>query len=116
MLVSLMAQCLSHPTFYQPGVVSGPGPGNLPGRRWLGLNIKGFGIHGTNRPASAGKNAAHSCIRLKNSDGEDLFARVRVGDRGSLLAERIEEVAQLFGGDAWPTKTTNEQSQVMRAE
>jgi len=91
MLVSPIAQCLSHPTFYQPGVVSGPGLGNPPGMRWLGLNIKGFGIHGTNRPASAGKNASHSCMRLKNSDGEDLFACVRVGDRGSLLAKRIEE-------------------------
>ncbi len=45
-----IAKRLSNPTYYKPGVVIGPGPGNPLGTRWLGLNIKGFGIHGTNRP------------------------------------------------------------------
>ena len=111
-----IAQRLSNPTYYQPGVVIGPGPGNPLGTRWMGLNVKGFGIHGTNRPSSIGKNASHGCIRLKNSDVEDLFARVRVGDRVSLLAERTEEVAQLFGGKVSPTKVVNDQTQVARTE
>jgi L,D-transpeptidase catalytic domain len=111
-----IAQRLSNPTYYKPGVVIGPGPGNPLGTRWMGLNVKGFGIHGTNRPSSVGKNASHGCIRLKNSDVEDLFARVRVGDRVSLLAERTEEVAQLFGGEVSPTKAASDQIQVARTE
>jgi lipoprotein-anchoring transpeptidase ErfK/SrfK len=111
-----IAHRVSNPTYYKPGVVIAPGPGNPLGTRWIGLGVRGFGIHGTNRPSSIGKNASHGCIRLKNSDMEDLFARVRVGDRVSLLAERTEEVAELFGGEVSPTKVVNDQTQVARAE
>ena len=90
---------LENPTYYKPGVVIGPGKDNPLGPRWIGLDVKGFGIHGTNRPDSIGKNASHGCIRLRNRDIEDLFARVQVGDRVSLIAERTEEVARLFGGE-----------------
>jgi lipoprotein-anchoring transpeptidase ErfK/SrfK len=106
-----IAHRLSNPTYYEPGVVIAPGPGNPLGTRWMGL-----GIHGTNRPSSIGNNASHGCIRLKNSDVEDLFARVRVGDRVSLLADRTEEVVQLFGGEVSPTKVANDQAQVARPE
>ncbi len=91
---------LENPTYFHPGVVIAPGPANPIGTRWIGLNVKGFGIHGTNRPASVGKNASHGCVRLRNRDMEDLFARVRVGDRVSLLAERTSESAQIFGAPA----------------
>jgi lipoprotein-anchoring transpeptidase ErfK/SrfK len=94
---------LNDPTYYHPGVVIGPGKSNPLGPRWIGLDVKGFGIHGTNRPDSIGKNASHGCIRLRNSDIEDLFARVQVGDRVSLIAERTEEVARLFGGEPGET-------------
>jgi hypothetical protein len=111
-----IAHRLSNPTYYKPGVVMAPGPGNPLGTRWMGLGVRGFGIHGTNRPSSIGNHACHGCIRLKNSDVEDLFARVRVGDRVSLLAERTEQVAQLFGGEVSPTKVVNDPTQVARAE
>lgn len=91
-----IAQRIENPTYYKPGVVIGPSANNPLGPRWIGLNIKGFGIHGTNRPDSIGKNASHGCIRLRNRDIEDLFARVKVGDRVSLIAERNEEIARLF--------------------
>lgn len=93
-----IAQRLENPTYYKPGIVIGPGVGNPLGTRWMGLNAKGFGIHGTDRPDSIGHNASHGCIRLRNRDIEDLFARVKVGDRVSLIAERSDEVAQIFGG------------------
>jgi L,D-transpeptidase catalytic domain len=107
---------LTNPGYYKPGVVVSPGSGNPLGTRWLGLNVKGFGIHGTNRPGSIGKNASHGCIRLKNSDMEDLFARVREGDHVSLLAERTAEVAQLFGHAASPTAIASNQTQIARNE
>jgi L,D-transpeptidase-like protein len=91
-------QRLENPTYYKPGVMIGPGKDNPLGTRWMGLNLNGFGIHGTNRPDSIGKNTSHGCIRLRNRDAEDLFARVKVGDRVSLIAERTDEVARLFGG------------------
>jgi lipoprotein-anchoring transpeptidase ErfK/SrfK len=92
-----ITQLLENPTYYKPGVVIGPGANNPIGPRWIGLNIKGFGIHGTNQPNSIGKNASHGCIRLRNQDVEDLFARVHVGDRVSLVAERNDELVRLFG-------------------
>lgn len=88
---------LENPTYYSPGVVIEPGAGNPLGTRWMGLNSKGFGIHGTNSPDSIGHNASHGCIRLRNRDIEELFVRVKVGDRVSLIAERTDEVAQIFG-------------------
>jgi lipoprotein-anchoring transpeptidase ErfK/SrfK len=95
-----IAQRLENPGYYHPGTVVAPGKSNPLGTRWIGLSAKGFGIHGTNRPQSIGKNASHGCIRLRNHDVEDLFARVQVGDRVSLVAERTDEVARLFGGTA----------------
>ncbi|HXY00667.1 MAG TPA: L,D-transpeptidase [Candidatus Limnocylindrales bacterium] len=92
-----VAQRVENPGYYHPGVIVPPGKGNPLGTRWVGLNVKGVGIHGTNRPDSIGKNASHGCIRLRNRDIEDLFARVKVGDRVSLVGERTEEVARLFG-------------------
>ena len=88
---------LENPTYYKPGVMIGPGAGNPLGTRWVGLNVKGFGIHGTNRPDSIGHNASHGCIRLRNRDIEELFSRVKVGDRVFLIAEHTDEVAQIFG-------------------
>ena len=92
-----IAQRLENPTYYHAGVVIGPGKDNPLGPRWIGLDVKGFGIHGTNRPHSIGKNASHGCIRLRNRDIEDLFARVQVGDRVSIVGERNKQVARLFG-------------------
>ena len=92
-----IARRLENPTYYKPGVMIGPGAGNPLGTRWVGLNVKGFGIHGTNRPDSIGYYASHGCIRLRNRDIEELFARVKVGDRVLLIAEHTDEVARIFG-------------------
>ncbi len=51
------------------------------GSRWMGLNVTwgNYGIHGTNKPGSIGFNASAGCIRMRNSDIEDLFERVEQG-------------------------------------
>jgi len=85
------------PTWYQPGKVVGPGPGNPLGTRWIGLGFKGYGIHGTNRPDSIGKAASHGCIRIRIADVEELFALVQVGDEVDLLNEVPQELAGIFG-------------------
>ncbi|SNS41547.1 Putative peptidoglycan binding domain-containing protein [Anaerovirgula multivorans] len=51
------------------------------GTRWMGLNVPWgrFGIHGTNKPESIGYNASAGCIRMNNSDVEDLYKYVKNG-------------------------------------
>jgi lipoprotein-anchoring transpeptidase ErfK/SrfK len=95
---------LKDPTYYHPGVVIPPGPDNPIGPRWVGLDKKGFGIHGTNEPRSIGKAASHGCIRLRNRDVAEFFRMVSVGDVVKIRAIRDEEIAQAFGGVADSTQ------------
>ena len=90
---------LTEPTWYGKGKIVGPGKNNPLGTRWLGLSVLGYGIHGTNNPASIGRCASHGCIRLRNRDVEQLFEVVRVGDAVELVDERTPEVTQIFGAD-----------------
>jgi len=88
---------VTNPTYYHPGKVIGPGAANPVGTRWIGLSLKGFGIHGTDNPLSIGFAKSHGCIRLGNEDVEELFARVRAGDVVELHGERTPEIVGLFG-------------------
>lgn len=92
-----IATRIPQPTYYAPGKVIPPGPANPLGTRWLGLSLKGFGIHGTNEPRSIGKRASHGCIRMRNTDVEELFELVRAGDTVELHGARSVELAQIFG-------------------
>ena len=88
------------PTYYHQGKVIAPGPGNPLGDRWMGLDRKGYGIHGTNAPQSIGKSASHGCIRMAKRDLEELFSMVKVGDDVEIRAERDPQTAAIFGSDA----------------
>lgn len=54
-------------------------PTNPLGTRWLKLksearpDLTGYGIHGTIDPSSIGKPSSQGCLRLKNSDVEELY-------------------------------------------
>ncbi len=87
---------VSNPTYYLPGKVIAAGPSNPVGTRWLGLSLKGFGIHGTNNPGSIGRKASHGCVRMKNRDVEELFDLVRIGDSVELHRERDERLSEIF--------------------
>ncbi len=89
---------VSNPTYYRPGTVIPPGKDNPVGTRWVGLNLKGYGIHGTNAPKSIGRAASHGCIRLRNRDMERLFTMLQIGDTVQIRGERDEQVAQIFNG------------------
>jgi lipoprotein-anchoring transpeptidase ErfK/SrfK len=91
---------LTDPTWYGKGKIVRPGKGSPIGTRWLGLSVKGYGIHGTNNPASIGHSASHGCIRLRNQDIEQLFGMVSVGDAVELIGERTAETEEIFGGVA----------------
>jgi L,D-transpeptidase ErfK/SrfK len=91
---------VTNPAYYHDGVVMPAGDNSPVGTRWIGLNLKGYGIHGTNAPKSIGKAASHGCIRLRNRDVERLYAMLHVGDVVQIRGERDEEIAQVFGGAA----------------
>ncbi len=54
-------------------------PGGPFGARWLGLNKRRYGIHGTNDPGSIGKNVTNGNVRLHNKDILELSSRVPIG-------------------------------------
>ncbi|GEM_PF-558470 len=56
-----------------------PGPANPLGKYWLGLNIKGYGIHGNNSPNSIGNPVSKGCFRMRNDDIEKLFQLIPKG-------------------------------------
>ena len=97
-----IAQRLSDPTWYSKGKIIRPGKACPIGTRWLGLSVKGYGIHGTNNPSSIGHNASHGCIRLRNRDVEELFVMVSIGDDVELVTGRTAETREIFGGAAAP--------------
>ena len=88
------------PTYYHAGRVIPPGKSNPLGTRWIGLDRKSYGIHGTNQPESIGKAASHGCIRMSRADLEEFFALVQVGDAVEIHGESDAEVAELFGATA----------------
>jgi lipoprotein-anchoring transpeptidase ErfK/SrfK len=91
---------LTNPTYYHPGVVIAPGRNNPLGTRWIGLDRRGYGIHGTNEPRSIGKAASHGCIRMARADLEQLFDEVQVGDVVEIRAHSDAETTALFGSGA----------------
>ncbi len=88
---------VANPTYYHQGAVMAAGKDSPVGTRWMGLNVKGYGIHGTNTPRSIGHATSHGCIRLRNRDVERLYAMLRVGDGVEIRGERDEEIVQVFG-------------------
>jgi hypothetical protein len=88
---------VANPTYFHNGVVMMAGRDNPVGTRWMGLNVKGYGIHGTNAPGSVGHATSHGCIRLRNRDVERLYSMLRVGDIVEIHKERDPEIVQMFG-------------------
>ena len=71
---------LKNPTWFKTGaVIPSDSPENILGSRWLGFNIKGYGIHGTTEPDNLGKQVTSGCIRMKNSEVEELYDIVPEG-------------------------------------
>jgi lipoprotein-anchoring transpeptidase ErfK/SrfK len=72
---------IAQPTWWRPDGKEIPygDPENLLGTHWLKLNVPGYGIHGTWEPDSVGKATSAGCIRLVNSEVEELFTLVPLG-------------------------------------
>ncbi len=65
---------------YEP--VPGGVANNPLGKRWIGISYGGgskYGIHGNSNPGSIGRNVSLGCIRMFNSQVENLYERVGLG-------------------------------------
>jgi lipoprotein-anchoring transpeptidase ErfK/SrfK len=56
-----------------------PGPNNPVGLAWIGLDLSGYGIHGTPKPEQVGRTESHGCFRLANWDALTLLDLTWVG-------------------------------------
>jgi lipoprotein-anchoring transpeptidase ErfK/SrfK len=55
------------------------GPNNPVGLAWIGLDLQGYGIHGTPEPENVGRTESHGCFRLANWDAVALLDLVWTG-------------------------------------
>mgnify|MGYP000324192668 CR=1 FL=1 len=75
-----VANKLKKPVWFKAGAVVLPdSPDNVLGSRWIGLNIKGYGIHGNRNVNDIGKQVTQGCIRMHNKDVEELYDIVPLG-------------------------------------
>lgn len=71
---------LTDPVWFNRGVVVPPeSPENVLGTRWLGFNIPGYGIHGTVEPETIGQQVTAGCVRMRNSEVEELYSIIPMG-------------------------------------
>ena len=64
-----------------------PGPNNPVGLYWIGLSLKGYGIHGTADPSKISKAESHGCVRLTNWDAGLLASNIKKGTPVMFIAE-----------------------------
>jgi len=60
-------------------------PENILGTRWLGFDVPGYGIHGTTQPETIGRQATAGCVRMLNSEAEEVFSLLPVGTEVTIL-------------------------------
>ncbi|MCX7818787.1 MAG: L,D-transpeptidase family protein [Kiritimatiellae bacterium] len=72
---------IAQPTWWRPDGRTVPygDKENVLGTHWLSLNVPGYGIHGTWEPETIGRSVSAGCIRLLNSDIEELFTLLPAG-------------------------------------
>ena len=71
---------LINPTWFKTGAVVPAGsPENILGTRWMGIDVPSYGIHGTTDPQALGSQVTQGCVRMANSDVEELFTIVPLG-------------------------------------
>jgi lipoprotein-anchoring transpeptidase ErfK/SrfK len=77
---------IANPVWYRQGAVVPPdSPENILGTRWLGLDKAGYGIHGSVEPSGIGQQITAGCVRMSNSDVEELFVIVPTGTEVTIV-------------------------------
>ena len=72
---------IAQPTWWRPDGKAIPygDPENVLGTHWLALNVRGYGLHGTWEPETIGQAESAGCVRMLNTDIEELFALLPIG-------------------------------------
>ncbi|MDP2922074.1 MAG: L,D-transpeptidase family protein [Candidatus Omnitrophota bacterium] len=71
---------ITDPVWYtEKAIVPAESPENVLGSRWMGFNLPGYGIHGTTSPEKIGQQATKGCVRMLNSEVEELYKIIPVG-------------------------------------
>jgi lipoprotein-anchoring transpeptidase ErfK/SrfK len=72
---------IEHPPWWRPDGKTVPfgDPENILGTHWLGLDVAGYGLHGTWDTNSIGKAASAGCVRLLNDHVAELYTILPVG-------------------------------------
>lgn len=64
-------------------------PANILGTRWIGFEntetLSGYGIHGTSQPETVGQDVSNGCVRMRNSDAEEVFTMLMPGNRVEIV-------------------------------
>jgi lipoprotein-anchoring transpeptidase ErfK/SrfK len=77
---------LINPPWFKAGAVVPPeSPDNILGSRWMGFNLTGYGIHGTTEEETIGRQITQGCVRMTNSEVEELFAIVPTGTEVTIV-------------------------------
>ena len=77
---------IPNPVWYKQGAVVPPdSTENILGTRWLGISKPGYGIHGSVDPSAIGTQVTAGCVRMSNSDVEELFDIVPVGTEVTIV-------------------------------
>lgn len=77
---------LQNPTWFKAGAIVPPQSAeNVLGTRWMGFDLAGYGIHGTVEPKELGKQVTQGCVRLNNSDVEELYSIIPVGTEVTII-------------------------------
>lgn len=77
---------IPNPVWYKQGaVVPADSPENILGTRWLGIDKEGYGIHGSSDPSTIGQQVTAGCVRMTNSDVEELFDIVPIGTEVTIV-------------------------------
>ena len=72
---------IANPEWHRPDgkMIAYGDPENILGTHWLGIDVPGYGLHGTWDTNSIGKATTAGCIRLLNDDIAELFTILPVG-------------------------------------
>lgn len=73
------------------------GPENPLGKYWIQLSAPGYGLHGTNAPASVGKYASHGCMRFLPAHIERLYREARDGTPVEVVYEPVKLARDAIG-------------------
>ncbi len=77
---------LIDPVWFNKGIVVPPeSPQNVLGTRWLGFDIPGYGIHGTVEPETIGQQITAGCVRMENSQVEELYSLIPMGTEVAIV-------------------------------